>query len=135
VAAVAVHRLIAGRRFLPQLGALVLVLGLIGCDAGEMPRIEPQTGGNPQQGRELMVTYGCGACHTVPGVRRADGLVGPRLADLRERTYIAGVVPNTPANLVRWIEQPQAFSPRTAMPDVGASEVEARDIAAYLYLQ
>jgi cytochrome c2 len=114
---------------------LLLVLGLAACDARELPRVEPQTGGNPQQGRQLIATYGCGACHTIPGVRRADGMVGPRLADVRRRTYIAGVVANTPENLVRWIEQPQAFSPRTAMPDVGASLAEARDIAAYLYLQ
>jgi cytochrome c len=135
MAAVAVHHLMAGTPLLLRLGALMLALGLIACNMRAVPRVEPQTGGNPQQGRQLIVTYGCGACHTVPGVRRADGLVGPRLADLRRRTYIAGVVPNTPENLVRWIEQPQAFSPRTAMPDVGASAAEARDITAYLYLQ
>ena len=40
---------------------------------------------------------------------------------------------NTPANLVRWIREPQAVVPGNAMPDMGVSEADARDIAAYLY--
>jgi cytochrome c1 len=40
---------------------------------------------------------------------------------------------NTPPNLVRWIREPQAVVPGNAMPNMGVSEVDARDIAAYLY--
>jgi len=49
------------------------------------------------------------------------------------RVYVAGVLNNTPDNLVRWISDPKAIDERTAMPNVGVSESEARDIAAYLY--
>jgi cytochrome c1 len=47
--------------------------------------------------------------------------------------FIGGVLPNRPANLVRWIRFPQETDSLTAMPDLGVSERDARDIAAYLY--
>jgi cytochrome c len=91
------------------------------------------TGGNPERGAELIRHYGCGSCHTIPGIRRADANVGPPLQQLRQRVYIAGVIVNTPDNLMRWIQHPQAVAPRTAMPEMGVTPGEARDIAAYLY--
>ena len=39
----------------------------------------------------------------------------------------------TPENLIRWVIAPREVDPRTAMPDVGVSPADARDIAAYLY--
>jgi cytochrome c1 len=59
--------------------------------------------------------------------------VGPPLTSFARRTYIAGEVPNTLEYLVRWIEMPQAIEPGTAMPNLGVTEDQARDIAAYLY--
>jgi cytochrome c1 len=43
------------------------------------------------------------------------------------------MLPNTPENLVRWLRDPQKLNPRTAMPDLGVTERDAQDIAAYLY--
>ena len=57
----------------------------------------------------------------------------PPLAGIADRVYIAGVLENTPSNLVRWIKDPPAVDSMTAMPNVGVSEAEARHIAAYLY--
>lgn len=91
------------------------------------------TGGNARRGKQLIGSYGCGACHIIPGIRSARGLVGPPLYDWGERTIIAGELPNTPDNLVRWIENPKAIEPRNAMPDLGLSKEQATDIAAYLY--
>ncbi|MEO8925456.1 MAG: c-type cytochrome [Caldimonas sp.] len=90
-------------------------------------------GGNAQHGPPLIVAYGCAACHTVPGVKEARGNVGPPLTRFGDRTYIAGMLRNTPANLVRWIRDPQGVLPGNAMPNMGVTEAEARDIAAYLY--
>jgi cytochrome c1 len=42
------------------------------------------------------------------------------------------MLPNTPENMVRWLREPQAVNPRSAMPDLGVSEGDARDIAAFL---
>ena len=89
--------------------------------------------GNAQQGKHLISQYGCGACHIIPGIRGARGLVGPPLNVWGDRTIIAGELPNTPDNLIRWLENPKAIEPQNAMPDLGLSKEQATDIAAYLY--
>jgi cytochrome c len=93
------------------------------------------TAGDPARAPVLIRRYGCAGCHTISGIPGGDGQVGSSLVHLRQRVYIAGVAPNSPDNLIRWIVSPQTFSPRTAMPATGISEAEARDIAAYLYAQ
>ena len=90
-------------------------------------------GADPERGKADIRMYGCGSCHMIPGLRDANGTVGPPLIMWSRRTYIAGEVPNTPEFLVRWIEMPQAIEPGTAMPNLGVTEGRARDIAAYLY--
>jgi cytochrome c2 len=90
-------------------------------------------GGDARRGAQVIESYGCGSCHTIPGIRNADGLVGPPLLWWSRRTFIAGELPNTPENLVHWIQSPQAVEPHTAMPTLGLSDQQARDAAAYLY--
>jgi cytochrome c2 len=90
-------------------------------------------GGDPDTGADLMIVHGCGSCHGIPGVAGADGSVGPHLRGFADRAYVAGVLPNEPAGLVRWIVDPPAHAPQTAMPDLGVTEAEARHMAAYLY--
>ena len=91
------------------------------------------TGGDARAGREKARTYGCGACHTIPGVPGANSLVGPPLVGIGGRMYIAGVTTNTPQHLVAWIVDPLSIDSGTAMPNVGDTDRDARDIAAYLY--
>ena len=122
------------RRAAAALPLLAVLLG--GCGrGGSLSGREAAmlTGGDPERGRTAIRAYGCGACHTVGGVPGADGLVGPPLDGLGDRAYVAGVLTNTPDNLVRWIESPKAVDSLTAMPDVGVATQDARDIAAYLY--
>lgn len=90
-------------------------------------------GGDARRGAALLRRYGCTSCHSVGGVPGASALVGPPLDGVGGRTYVAGVLPNTPDNLVRWIVDPRGVDSLTAMPDVGVTEPHARDIAAYLY--
>jgi cytochrome c len=90
-------------------------------------------GGSAERGSQRIAQFGCPSCHTIPGVRNASGNVGPPLNRFGTRTYIAGMLRNTPANLVRWIREPQRVIPGNAMPNMGVSEADARDIAAYLY--
>ncbi len=91
------------------------------------------TGGTAANGAKVILSKNCGSCHTIPGIRGAQGLVGPPLFFFSRRTYIAGELPNTPDNLVRWVRSPQSVEPKTAMPDLGLTEQQARDVAAYLY--
>jgi cytochrome c1 len=65
-------------------------------------------------------------------VALAEGKVGPSLDGIGRRVYIAGFLPNTPANMAAWIRDPQAIDPRTAMPDLQVTEEHARDMTAYL---
>lgn len=90
-------------------------------------------GGDAERGRLAITSYGCGSCHAIPGIRGADGLVGPPLEHWAERRIIAGEVPNDPARLITWLTVPQSIEPGTAMPNMGVTDGQARDIAAYLY--
>jgi cytochrome c1 len=113
---------------------LGMPLALTGCHEGKATRpYIVATGGNPEHGKQLIQSYGCGACHMVPGIHGARGLVGPPLFYLGQRTMIAGQLPNSPGNLARWIQHPRTVEPKTAMPDLGLTEDQAYDIAAYLY--
>lgn len=116
-------------------GALLVVAVLAACGDSRYhdEAVANMVGGNPARGPALIRSYGCGTCHTVAGVIGANGLVGPPLSGISQRSYIAGVLPNAPGNLVRWIENPKAVDSLTAMPVVGVTPADARDIAAYLY--
>ena len=107
-------------------GAVILA----GCGTSQGIAIP---GAKPDRAPSLMNAYGCGACHTIPGIRGADATVGPPLEGFGDRRTVGGVLPNTPDNLVRWLRDPQAVSPETLMPNLGLGQPRARDIAAYLY--
>jgi len=92
-------------------------------------------GGDPVRGRGLIRSYGCGSCHEVKGVPGAQGTVGPPLTGVGGRMYIAGRLANTPENLARWIKDPKGVDEKTAMPNLGLDDQDARDIAAFLYDQ
>lgn len=90
-------------------------------------------GGDAQRGRQLVDQYGCTACHVIPGVAGPRGMVGPPLDHLASRTYIAGKFPNKPDVLMKWLQNPQGMDPQNAMPNLGISPADSRDIAAFLY--
>jgi len=114
------------------LAAVGELLPLLGWEPHTAQAQESPTGGDAKRGAALIQRYGCGTCHTIPGITGADGVVGPPLAMLGRRIYIAGVLRNTPDNLTRWIRDPQKIVPGNAMPDMGITEPEARDLAAFL---
>ena len=89
--------------------------------------------GDPNRGEAMFIQYGCGSCHSLKNVRTATGMVGPPLDGIALRVIIGGHLSNTPTNMERWIRDPQHVSPGTAMPDLGVSEGDARDITAFLY--
>lgn len=93
----------------------------------------PHSVGDAARGAGLIGYYGCGSCHSIPGIAGADALVGPPLDHFARRVYIAGVLRNTPDNLALWIHDPQAIVPGNVMPIMGVDKRDARDIAAYLY--
>ncbi|MDQ3811863.1 MAG: cytochrome c oxidase subunit II [Chloroflexota bacterium] len=104
--------------------------------SGAPPAPAPGGGGPDQvaEGRQLISAKGCGGCHNVPGVAGAAGTVGPSLAGVASRRTIAGgAVPhNSPDDLKRWIMDPPALKPGTAMPKLGLTEDEATKLVAFL---
>jgi cytochrome c2 len=112
---------------------LVIPFVIATCSRGPERSARELTGGDPERGRSEIRYYGCGACHTIPGVAGANGVFGPSLAKVAQRAYIAGVLVNTPENLMHWITHPRQVVSLTAMPEMGVTSRDARDIASYLY--
>lgn len=114
---------------------VVLLLLVVGCQnrLGRVEKVVP--GGDVAAGYEALLEYGCGACHTISGVPNAVAFVGPPLNQYGQRHYIARTLPNTADNLIEWIRNPQAVEPGTAMPNLNVTEIDARNMAAYLYSQ
>ncbi len=116
--------------------ALATLLGLAagalaGCST-QVTRAAAPGGGDPEAGRRASGVRHCGVCHTIPGVLGAYGVIGPSLEGVAGRSFVGGKLPNTPQTLAYWIRQPQHVNPGTVMPELGVSEGESRDIAAYL---
>jgi cytochrome c2 len=92
------------------------------------------TGGHVASGRALFAEKGCGGCHSITGQNFANGAVGPSLDKVAIRAFLAGKLANDPHQMIAWIQHPQALDPGSGMPEMGLSDGEARDIAAYLYI-
>ncbi len=129
---------------------LALALPLAGCDrlaalvphemrsGGEHARMDAAAkrviDGDAGRGRRLVASgqHGCVACHAIPGIRQARGVVGPPLHGLADRSFIAGRLPNEPA-----FSSPSSRMRRRSCPKRHAaprlSEAQARDVAAFLY--
>jgi cytochrome c2 len=118
------------RKFLPFMNVLLI---LAACHPQDENTARELTGGDPARGEHAIARYGCGACHEIPGIDNATGLIGPSLAKIADRVMLAGQLPNQPDNMIKWIQNPQSAAPGTAMPDMHVSDEDARDIAAYLY--
>jgi cytochrome c len=122
------------RRLVASAVAVACCAGVAaGCGAGQHQRVP---GASVSAGKSLIAHYGCGACHQIGGLDSANGHVGPSLKNFQKSIpFIVGKLPNTPDNVARWIENPQAILPQGIMPNLGVTPQEARDIAAYLYTQ
>ncbi|MEA2779729.1 MAG: putative rane protein [Rhodospirillaceae bacterium] len=122
-----------GKTALLGLLLLAMPVTLSGCGDDGGAQTSPVAGGDSGHGAALIGQYGCGACHVIPGIEAARGMVGPPLTDFSRRIYAAGMLRNTPENLIAWIRDPQRIVPGNVMPAMGISVEDARDIAAYLY--
>jgi putative membrane protein len=115
------------RQVLPILLLGGIASGLLGgCGKGDAQSAA-------ERGAALIGSYGCGGCHTIPGISNVNGVVGPPLTDIGRRIYIAGLLRNTPDNMVTWLRDPQKIVPANVMPNMNISERDARDLTVYLY--
>ena len=117
------------RAALPMLLLFAVIPLLAGCGDDHTKQAAQS---EQQRGAALIRSYGCGSCHTIPGIENANGLVGPPLTRIGRRIYIAGLLRNTQDNMIAWLRDPQAIVPGNVMPNMGLSDRDARDVAAYL---
>jgi cytochrome c1 len=97
------------------------------------PTAKSPAAGNPAAGKVAMEKYSCGTCHIIPGIDGARGMLGPSLEHFRTHPLLGGKLPNKPETMIQWIQNPQALDPQGTMPNLGVTEDDARDIAAYVY--
>ena len=120
-----------------RLITLLLLTVSVACNRGEAAKTVAQAGpapiGNAARGSQLAAQYGCNVCHIIPGVEGPQGSLGPSVQGLGSRPAISmGAVQNTPANLAQFIQNPAALNPQSSMPPSGASEADAKELAAFL---
>jgi len=85
-----------------------------------------------KSGRKAFLAQSCVNCHRVAGTP-AQGKYAPDLTHLMSRqTLAAGMIPNTPENLRRWIDDPQKIKPGCLMPAFGLSDRDRDAIVDYL---
>lgn len=116
----------------------VFASGMLLAACGEQPAdpappLRLAARGDAVLGQRLITQYQCGSCHAIPGVPAARGVSGPSLQAFGKRSYIAGRIPNRPDALAQWLVAPASLVPDTAMPSMGVSQADARDMAAYLW--
>ena len=84
-----------------------------------------------QQGKALFAQSTCVGCHTITGV--SAGQIGPNLTHFGSRKSLAAnMMANTPANVAKWIENPDHMKPGARMPNLGMTGEQSKALAAYL---
>jgi cytochrome c oxidase subunit 2 len=100
---------------------------------GPQRKPESAQGAEYAAGEKLWTAKGCLACHALNAVDAPKGMVGPNLANVGARSYLAaGTLKNTDENMARWIRDPHAIKKGVLMPNLGVTEPEARALVAFL---
>jgi len=118
---------------LPLRCAIAMLTMVAATAAPGAPVGEELLGGNVERGQRLLAQYQCASCHRIPGVEGPQRQAGPALDAIGHAAYIAGHLPNTPAMLARFVQNPPLVKPGTMMPALGVTAADARDMAAYLH--
>jgi cytochrome c2 len=113
-------------------GRVLTALATLLCLSACANAPSPTPGTDAGAGAALVTKLGCGSCHTIPGIVDASGMVGPSLEHVASRQFIAGVLRNTPDNMVQWLRFPQRIVPGNAMPDLAISQDDAQRLTAFL---
>ena len=112
------------------LGALGLALLVVSAIPGVVPASgRAATRGDARRGEVLFRAKGCATCHVhgrIPG--RTGEFSGGYPGTAPDLTSYA----NDPELLRRWLRDPQAVKPTTAMPNLDLSDGEIADLIAFL---
>jgi len=84
-------------------------------------------GVSAQEGERLFTEKGCRGCHAIKADEKSVSQRVPHLAGIGSKV--------TPQWLDRWLADPKAYDPDTAMPKVALTDDERHQIVAYLATQ
>ncbi len=85
-----------------------------------------------QEGLQVFMSTACNTCHAISGTP-AFAQVGPDLSHVASRRMLAsGALVNTPENLRKWLENPQAVKPGSRMPIVPLDPDQLDALVTYL---
>ena len=117
------------------LSATLGMMGVAACLGAEREvRAAALTGGEPERGtRAHPAVWVRVVSHDFPASPAQRRRSVHRSPGIAARAYLGGVLENSPANMMQWIQNPKAIDEKTAMPDLGVTPEHARDIASYLY--
>lgn len=88
--------------------------------------------GEAAQGAQIFRQQTCINCHAISGTA-GNQRIGPDLTHLAGRQILAaGAAANTPANLYKWLKDPDSIKPETHMPNFQLSDSQAHALVAYL---
>ncbi|MEO6258713.1 MAG: c-type cytochrome [Thermoanaerobaculia bacterium] len=124
-------------RFLILIMILIMAIALTtACNRPERPpRISAppsSSAGDAARGKQLIEKYACNSCHVIPTIEGPKGSIGPSLAHVGSRPTVGGKLANTPENVSKWLQNPQAIDPENTMPNLGITPAESQDLAAFL---
>ena len=108
-----------------------LVLLILIAAACKRPEGAAHPAVDSAKAKQLVEQYGCTGCHEIPGLGGMRGM-GPSLAGVGSKPTIANALPNNPANIARYIENPQAVDSAATMPNLNVQAADAQLLAAYL---
>lgn len=101
--------------------------------AGHMQSLVAKPPAAQSEGEKLFLAKGCVGCHSLNAFEAPKGLIGPNLANVGARSYIAaGTLKNTDENLAHWIMNPQSVKKGVLMPNLGINADEAKALVAFL---
>ncbi|MGI8955902.1 MAG: cytochrome c oxidase subunit II [Chthoniobacterales bacterium] len=95
-----------------------------------MPAAAPPND-SARRGLALFQQMSCMNCHAINGTAANAG-VGPDLTHFSSRRQLgAGIAENTPANLHRWLADPQQVKPGVKMPNFKFTEPQLNELVDY----
>jgi cytochrome c oxidase subunit II len=84
------------------------------------------------RGLALYTGLSCVNCHAIKGVPGAAGRVAPDLTHLASRRMLGGnITNNTPQDLRRWLQNPQAVKPGVLMPNYNFTDEQLAQLTSY----
>ncbi|HUP18048.1 MAG TPA: c-type cytochrome, partial [Acidimicrobiia bacterium] len=103
--------------------------------AQQVPAVTPAEGTPAAAGLGVFLNRGCTQCHNIDAINEIEqgAFNGPDLTHFMDRGVIAGAYKEYSVdNLKIWLANPPTEKPGSFMPNLGLTQQEIDDLAAFL---